>query len=65
MGEIVNLRRARKARARAADAQAATAARAIHGRTAAQKELEATAAERADRALDGCRITPSPDGKEG
>ncbi|WP_375401879.1 DUF4169 family protein [uncultured Sphingomonas sp.] len=55
MGEIVNLHRARKAIARtAAEAQAA-ANRAAHGRTRAQKQLDAAEAKRRARELDGAK----------
>jgi hypothetical protein len=61
MATVINLRRARKARARADDAAAADSARVRHGRTAAQKQAEALAAERAQRALDGCRLVEPAD----
>ena len=55
MGEVVNLRRARKARDRAAgDAQAA-ANRAAFGRTKAEKARDAEEAARRERALDGAK----------
>ena len=56
MGNVVNLRRVRKARARAAaDAQAATN-RALHGRTKAQKRADDAAAERLARSVDGAEL---------
>ena len=55
MGEVVNLRRARKARARgAAEAQAA-ANRAAFGRTKAEKQAIADETARRERDLDGTR----------
>ena len=55
MGEVVHLRRARKARDRAAgDAQAA-ANRAAFGRTKAEKARDAEEAARRERALDGAK----------
>lgn len=55
MGEVVNLRRARKAKARdEADARAA-ANRAAHGRTLVEKQAEATEKARRERTLDGAR----------
>jgi hypothetical protein len=55
MAEIVNLNRARKARARAgAEAQAA-ANRAKHGRTKAQKQAERAVEDQRRRLLDGAR----------
>ena len=55
MGEIVNLRKARKAKARADAAIAAAGNRARHGRTAAERERDALEAEQARRALDGAK----------
>lgn len=53
MGDIVNLRRARKAKARASAESAAKANRVTHGRTKAEKLLTKTEQEAADRKLDG------------
>lgn len=53
MAEIVNLRRARKARARDAAAAEAAANRAAHGLTVAQKRAAQIEAERLARMLDG------------
>ena len=55
MAEVVNLRRARKARARAADANRAETNRAAFGRTKAQKAADAATQDRLARALDGHR----------
>ncbi|NKX46114.1 DUF4169 family protein [Roseicyclus persicicus] len=51
-GKVVNLTRARKARARDEKRQAADANAARHGRTKAEREAEARDAERAARHLD-------------
>ncbi|MBL8587402.1 MAG: DUF4169 family protein [Methylobacteriaceae bacterium] len=55
-GEVVNLRRARKAKARAAAERQAAENRALHGRTKLEKRASAAEAERAARRLDGHRI---------
>lgn len=56
MGEVVNLRTARKARARADATADAAANRARHGRTAAEKKRDRTEAERLARAVDGAKL---------
>ena len=53
MGEIINLRRVRKAKARLAAEAEAKANRAQHGRTKAEKNLTAAEQEAAARKLDG------------
>ena len=53
MAEIINLNRARKARARAESKAAAEANRARHGRTRADRTGQDAARIRADRHLDG------------
>jgi hypothetical protein len=53
MTDAVNLNRARKERERAEAKRQADANAAKHGRTKAQRLLEATQAEKARRALDG------------
>lgn len=58
MGEVVNLRRARKARDRKAGAQAAAEARALHGRTKTQRSLEKAEAEKLSRAVDQAKLDP-------
>jgi hypothetical protein len=55
MGDIVNLNRARKARARAEAVTAAAANRAAHGRTRAEREAADRERERVARLLDGSR----------
>ena len=56
MGEIVNLRRARKAAARAAARATAAENRVRHGRPHAVRETEAQAAARQRSSLDGHRL---------
>ena len=53
MGEIVNLRSARKARARREAETTAAANRAKHGRTKAEKTRDAAEAARRESILDG------------
>jgi hypothetical protein len=55
MGEVVNLRLARKARERAVAEAGAATRRAAHGRTKAQKMRDAAEADRLARTLDGAR----------
>lgn len=56
MGEIVNLRRHRKAAARTAAEVEAAANRALHGRTRGEKLRDTAEADRARRALEGARL---------
>lgn len=53
MGDVVNLNRARKARAKDELKTAAAANRAAHGRTRAEREAADRERERAARLLDG------------
>lgn len=55
MGEIVNLRTARKAKAKAEREVAAQANRAKFGRTKGEKARDASDAARAARLIDGAR----------
>ncbi|MEG3163873.1 DUF4169 family protein [Sphingomonas sp. PB2P19] len=55
MAEIVNLRRARKAKARATAETTADANRAAFGRTKAEKDVAKAEAARHDRTLDGAK----------
>lgn len=55
MGEVVNLRRARKAAARQSKEAEAAANRLTHGRTRAEREATKAEATRAARLLDGAR----------
>jgi len=54
--ELVNLRRARKAKAREAAAEAAAANRTRHGRPKAERELEQARALHAKHELDQKKI---------
>lgn len=56
MAEIINLRRARKAKARAVAETQAAANRVAFGRTRAEKQADATARARAERRLDGAAL---------
>jgi len=56
MGEVVNLRLARKAKRRATEATSAAANRAAFGRTKEEKAAGRMARERAERALDGAKL---------
>jgi hypothetical protein len=56
MGEVVNLRTARKARDRAAKASTAEANRARFGRTKAEKQADLTEAMRREKLLDDARL---------
>lgn len=56
MAEIVNLRSARKARKRAAEKERAAENRVVHGRTRAEKEVEAARRTRTETHLDRHRL---------
>ena len=56
MGEVINLRLARKQRARSEAAVRADQNRRVFGRTAAEKAAEAAARARVDATLDGARL---------
>jgi hypothetical protein len=61
MGDLVNLRRARKARGKQQAADQAATNRALHGRTRAAKaeeKAEDARREKASRALDQARREP-------
>ena len=58
--EVVNLRRVRKAKARDERAAEADANRARHGRTRAERDGHAVAAERLTRVLDNHRLDTPP-----
>lgn len=58
MAEIINLNRARKARAKAEHEQQAAANRAKHGRTKAERLREKAEAARAAKLLDETRREP-------
>jgi hypothetical protein len=55
MGEIVNLRTARKRKERETRAKEADASRALHGRTKSEKQVETVHREKAISFLDGHR----------
>jgi len=55
VSELVNLNKARKARARAAKDQIAAENREKFGRTKAQKSLEKSARDRLDKTTDGAK----------
>ena len=56
MGEIVNLHKARKRAAKQRDAERAAANRFQHGRSKAERALEARRAEKARRLLDAHKV---------
>ncbi|HMI18314.1 MAG TPA: DUF4169 family protein [Sphingomonas sp.] len=56
MGDVINLRQARKARDRKAAEQAAAEARALHGRTKGQKAVEKAELERLTKTVEQSRI---------
>ena len=58
MGEVINLRQARKARARAGKEAQAQENRARFGRTGVEKQRDTDTAERDDRRHEGHRIGP-------
>ncbi len=60
MAEIVNLNRAKKARAKAEQAAQAAANRVKHGRCKAEKAAERAAEERRRRLLDGAKREDEP-----
>lgn len=61
MAEIVNLNKARKARAKADRQAEAAANRAKHGRTGTEKAADRAAADRRRALLDGARLDPPKD----
>ncbi|MGF6226230.1 hypothetical protein QFZ27_000185 [Inquilinus ginsengisoli] len=61
MGEVINLRQARKARARADKEAQAQENRARFGRTGAEKRRDADTSERDDRRHEGHRIDGGDD----
>ncbi len=65
MGDVVNLRRFRKARDRAEKAEGAARNRAAFGRTASEREAAAEERARRLQALDGHRLDPARPGGEG
>jgi hypothetical protein len=61
MSEIVNLRRARKAKARAEKDKAADANRVLHGTPAHVRKITKRRAEKAASDLDARKLDPSGD----
>ncbi|WP_293867257.1 DUF4169 family protein [uncultured Alsobacter sp.] len=59
--DIINLRKARKAKARGAAEARAAENRIAFGRTKAERKAVETEQERARRAIDGHRIGPAAD----
>lgn len=55
MVEVVNLNKARKAKARATKETTAAANRALHGRTKAQKQADVAEKAKRDALLDGAK----------
>ena len=55
MGDVINLRLARKAKARDKAVRQAEQNRALHGRSKADKERQQRDAERTQRLLDGAK----------
>ena len=58
MGDLVNLNRARKAKAKELARDSAAANRVKYGRTKAEKSVERAEKARAERGLDGHRVEP-------
>ena len=58
MGELINLRRARKAKARAAAQDAALENRAVFGTPKHARELTKARSEKERRDLEGSRLEP-------
>jgi hypothetical protein len=61
MADIINFNKARKRRAKEEAARQAAENRVRFGRTKAQKESEATAAEEAQKKLDQLKREPPPE----
>lgn len=61
MGDIVNLRQARKQKARDGKLREAEQNRALHGRSKAEKQRDHLIADRSEKFVDGHRREPSGD----
>lgn len=59
MGDIVNLRMARKHKARAERERAADENRALHGRSKVERDRQRQIAGKAEKFIDGHRRSPS------
>jgi hypothetical protein len=64
MGDLVNLRRARKSRVRADALSQADANRVAFGRTKAEKSLTKAERDLAERRIDGHRMEPARDERD-
>jgi len=56
MGDVINLRRARKAKAKGAAEVQSAENRARHGRTTSEKKRDDSETKRLDRIVDGARL---------
>ena len=61
VSNVVNLNKFRKARAKAEAKKRAETNVRLHGRTKAERELEARQKARLERCVDGARLTPTTD----
>ena len=64
MGDIVNLRQARKQKARDEKLSAAEQNRALHGRSKAEKQRDRLIAEKAEKFVAGQRREPGDKGSQ-
>lgn len=62
--KIVNLRKARKAKARADKERTAAENRVVHGRSKAERQREASDKDRLQRELDGAKLREKPDDRK-
>ncbi|WGM39259.1 DUF4169 family protein [Caulobacter sp. NIBR1757] len=58
MADLINLNKARKAKARASGKQSAVENRAKFGRTGVDRSLETARKAKVEQALDGAKLTP-------
>lgn len=58
MGDVINLRKARKLAEKQEDAKRTAANRIVHGRSKADRALETARAQKIRRVLDAHRIDP-------
>lgn len=58
MADIINLRMARKHKARADKERVAEQNRALHGRSKVERDRERQEAQRAEKFIDGHRLSP-------
>jgi hypothetical protein len=61
MGEMVNLRKARKLAVRREQQKLAAENRIVHGRGKTERQLEKIRREKAERAVDQHRLPPAPE----